>query len=164
MKRIILVRHAKSVGYGYEDDFNRNLTERGETDVEKISSELNMLNIKPDVMVSSPAIRAITTAHIFAENLNFNKNDICEVADIYYGLTTSEFVELIQELPDTAGTAYIFGHNPGFHSYANNLLKYFDGEMPTCSIVGIDFPVDSWKKVSARTGNKAFHLVPRMFR
>ena len=164
MKLIILVRHAKSVAYGYEDDFNRNLTEKGETDAGKISSELSILGIKPDIMVSSPATRAIKTARIFAENLNFDKSNIMEVAKIYYGLSTSEFVELIRGLPDVADTVCIFGHNPGFYSYANNLLEYFNGEMPTCSTVGIDFPVDSWKKVSAGTGNKAFHLVPGMFR
>ena len=164
MKRVILVRHAKSVPYGYDDDFNRNLTEKGETDAEKISSELNIFGIKPDIMVSSPALRAIKTARIFAENLNFNKNNIQKVSEIYYGLSTSEFIELIQELPDTASTVCIFGHNPGFYSYANNLLEYFNGEMPTCSTVGIDFHVDSWKKVSARTGSKAFHLVPKMVR
>ena len=164
MKRIILVRHAKAVPYGYDDDFNRNLTERGETDAEKISLELNNLGIKPDVIISSSAVRAIKTARIFAESLSFNKNDIREEAEIYHGLTTSEFIDLIQKLPDTASTVYIFGHNPCFYSYANNLLEYFNGEMPTCSTVGIDFPVDSWEKVSAGTGNKAFHLVPKMFR
>jgi phosphohistidine phosphatase len=164
MKRVILVRHAKSVPYGYDDDFNRDLTERGETDAGKISSELNKLGIKPDIMISSPAKRAKNTAQIFAENLNFTKSNIREVKDIYHGFTTSEFVELIQELPETATTVYIFGHNPGFNSFANNLLEYFNGDMPTCSTVGIDFQVDSWKKVSARTGSKAFHLVPRMFK
>lgn len=164
MKRIILTRHAKSVAYGYDDDFNRNLTEKGETDAETISSELGALNIKPDAMISSPAVRAIKTARIFAKNLNFNKSDIQEEAKIYHGLTTSEFVELIHELPDMVSTVFVFGHNPGVYSYANNLLEYFNGEMPTCSTVGIDFPVNSWKNVSARTGKKVFHLVPRMFR
>ena len=164
MKRVIIVRHAKSVPYGYDDDFNRDLKDRGKKDAEKISSELYKQGIKPDAFVSSPAKRALKTARIFAENLHFNKSDIRQVEDIYEGLTTSEFLGLIQELPETVNTVCFFGHNPDFYNYVSNLLEYFRDEMPTCSTVAIDFPVDSWKNVSARTGKKAFHLVPRMFK
>ena len=164
MKRVVIVRHAKSVPYGYEDDFNRDLSSRGKNDARLISSELAKRKIIPDIMLSSPAKRAIKTARIFAENLNFGKNEIREIEDIYDGQTTSEFLEMIQSLPDTAKTIFIFGHNPGFHYFASNLLKHFGGDMPTCSTVGIDFKVDLWKEVEARNGNKAFQLIPRMFK
>ena len=59
MKRVVIVRHAKSVPYGYEDDFNRNLTERGEMDATKISLELLQRGIKADIVLSSPAKRAL---------------------------------------------------------------------------------------------------------
>ncbi len=164
MKRVVIVRHAKSVPYGYEDDFNRDLSSRGKNDAGLISSELAKRKIIPDIMLSSPAKRAIKTARIFAENLNFGKNEIRKIEDIYDGQTTSEFLEMIQSLPDTAKTIFIFGHNPGFHYFVSNLLKHFGGDMPTCSTVGIDFEVDLWKEVEARNGNKAFQLIPRMFK
>ncbi len=164
MKRVIIVRHAKSVPYGYDDDFNRDLSSRGKNDAATIGSELHKLNIKPDVMISSPAKRALKTARIFAEQMEFERKNIIEKQDIYDGQTTSEFVEMIQELPEKASTAFFFGHNPGFYYFVGNLLTSFHGDMPTCSTVGVDFDVDSWKKVSARTGRKAFHLVPRMFK
>lgn len=164
MKRVVIVRHAKSVPYGYEDDFNRDLSDRGKSDAQLISQELKRKAIFPDAIISSPAKRAIKTARIFAENLNFNKRDILEIEDIYDGQTTSEFLNMIQKLQDDVDTVFIFGHNPGFHYFVNNLLKHFGGDMPTCSTVGIDFNVDSWKDVEARSGQKAFHLVPRMFK
>jgi len=164
MKRVVIVRHAKSVPYGYEDDFNRDLSNRGKNDAKLVSSELEKKGITPDVMVSSPAKRAIKTARIFAENLNFDKKSIIQNEDIYDGQTTSEFLEMIQGLPENAETAFFFGHNPGFHYFTSNLLKHFGGDMPTCSTVGIDFDADSWKNVEARTGQKAFHIVPRMFK
>lgn len=164
MKQVIIVRHAKSVPYGYEDDFNRILTERGEKDTAKVSSELQRRGVNADAMVSSPAKRALKTAHIFAENLGFEKNQIIEVKDIYSGMTTSEFLKLIHQLPKSADTAFFFGHNPDFHSFVNNLLKDFGSDMPTCSTVGIDFDVARWEDVEARSGEKAFHLIPRMFR
>ena len=163
MKRVVIVRHAKSVPYGYEDDFNRGLSDRGKKDAAKISSELYSLGTKPDAMVSSPAKRAIKTARIFAENLDFDKHQITEVKEIYHGMTTSGFLELIHELPETAQTAFFFGHNPPVHYFVANLLKDFGGDMPTCSTVGIDFNVLRWEEIEARTGRKAFHLIPKMF-
>lgn len=164
MKRVVIVRHAKSVPYGYEDDFNRDLKERGKNDARLVSSELKERRVTPDVMVSSPAKRAIKTARIFAGNLNFNKKNIQKAEDIYDGLTTSGFLEMIQGLPENAKTVFFFGHNPGFLYFTSNLLEHFGGDMPTCSTVGIDFEVDSWKSVEAGTGKKAFQLVPGMFK
>ena len=164
MKRVFIVRHAKAVPYGYDEDFTRDLTDKGVNDAQRIGRELKSLDIVPDSMISSPANRAIQTALIFAENMGFNKKNILEIEDIYNGLTTSEFLGLINELPDSAKTAFIFGHNPSFHYFVNNLLEHFNDDMPTCSTVAIDFNVDSWKKVEARSGKKAFQLVPKMFK
>ena len=164
MKRVVIIRHAKSVHYGYDDDFNRDLSSRGKSDAAIIGSELKKRNIKPDVMISSPAKRAIKTARIFAEQLDFERNKIIEKQDIYDGQTTSEFVEMIQNLPESASNVFIFGHNPGFYYFVGNLLVSFHDDMPTCSTVAIDFKVNSWSEIEARTGKLAFQLIPRMFR
>ena len=164
MKRVIIVRHAKAVPYGYDDDFTRDLTDRGVNDAQHIGKELKKIGITPDTMISSPANRAIQTAHNFAENMDFDKKMIIEIEDIYHGLTTSEFLRLIQQLPEDAETAFFFGHNPAFHYFVNNLLEHFRDDMPTCSTVAIDFNVETWKKVEARTGKKAYQLIPAMFK
>lgn len=65
MKRVVIVRHAKSVPYGYDDDFHRDLTERGLLDAEKISSQLKDRGIIPDLVMASPATRTMHTATIF---------------------------------------------------------------------------------------------------
>jgi phosphohistidine phosphatase len=164
MKRIVIVRHGKAVPYGYEDDFNRDLRERGVNDAGLVSHELNKQNIFADLMISSPAKRAIKTARVFAENLKYPEKNIVEMEDIYDGLTTGEFVEVIQQLPQDADTVFFFGHNPGFYYFVANLLPEFYGDMPTTSTVGIDFEVNTWQEVETRSGKLAFHLVPRMFK
>lgn len=164
MKRVIIVRHAKAVPYGYEDDFSRDLRERGKNDAKLVSEELQKRNVKADTIIASPAKRALKTARIFAEYLSFNKKEIVENEDIYRGLTTSEFVEIIQRLPENTETALFFGHNPGVYYFVSNLAKDFHSDMPTCSTVVIDFDVDSWQNIEARTGKLAFQLVPRMFK
>jgi phosphohistidine phosphatase len=164
MKRVVIVRHAKAVPYGYEDDFNRDLRDRGKNDAKLVSEELNALEIKPDAMISSPAKRALKTARIFAEHLGFDAKKIREIPEIYDGLTTSEFVDLIQSLDDNLQTVFFFGHNPGFHIFTGNLLKSYHDDMPTCATVGIDFQADKWEQVQARTGENAFRLIPKMFK
>ena len=130
MKRVVIVRHAKAVPYGYDEDFTRDLTDRGVNDAGLVSRELKNMGIKPDRMISSPANRALQTALIFSESLEFNKKQIQEIQNIYEGLTTSEFLNMIQHLPNDVNTVFFFGHNPGFHYFAGNLLKDYLGEMP----------------------------------
>jgi phosphohistidine phosphatase len=164
MKRVLIVRHAKAVPYGYDDDFTRNLTDRGMNDAQRIGKELKKMGITSDKMISSPANRAIQTATIFAENLDFNKTQIVEIENLYEGMTTSGFIGLINNLTEELQTVFFFGHNPSFQYFVNNLLERFNDDMPTCSTVAIDFNVDSWKKVEARSGKKAFQLIPAMFK
>jgi len=155
MKRLVIVRHGKAVPYGYENDFERDLRDRGKNDAARISSELKSRNILPDF---------IKTARIFAKNLGYPSGKIQEEPGIYEGLTTDEFIDMIQKLPEEVSTAFFFGHNPGFYYYVANLLSAFNGDMPTSSAVGIDFEGDSWKTVEARSGKMAFHLMPRLLK
>ena len=162
MKRVVIVRHAKSVHYGYDNDFNRDLTDRGETDAEKISLKLHAMNLLPDLVVSSPATRALHTATIFCHNLNYNPDKIQQQQDLYDGLTTQELVDFLQKLPEEMKTVYIFGHNPSVYYMVYNLVKYFNSDMPTCSTVALDFEVEKWKDATARGAKIAFQLVPKM--
>ena len=161
MKRVIIVRHAKSVPYGYDDDFHRDLTERGVSDALKISQKLKDQVIFPDLVISSPATRTMHTASVFCQNLEYNPTKIVQIEDLYEGMTTQSFIELLQALPETAQTVFVFGHNPTVYYLAYNLVKYFNSDMPTCSTVALDFPVEKWHDVSARVGQLAFQLTPK---
>lgn len=161
MKRVIIVRHAKSVPYGYDDDFHRDLTERGEEDANKISNRLNELGIVPDRIIASPAVRTMHTSAIFCKNLGFDLKSVQEEASFYGGVTTQRFVELLQQLPEEVQTVFVFGHNPTVYYLVYNLLKNFTADMPTCSTVVLDFEVQNWKDVAARGGKMAHHITPK---
>ena len=161
MKRVIIVRHAKSVPYGYDNDFNRDLTERGEADAEKISLKLQEMGLSPDLVVASPATRTMHTAAIFCRNLKYEQAAIQQEEDLYDGLTTQEFVDFLQKLPEQMQTIYIFGHNPTVYYLVYNLVKYFNSDMPTCSTVALDFQVNKWEEVTARGAKIAFQLTPK---
>jgi len=161
MKRVIIVRHAKSVPYGYDNDFYRDLTERGESDAEKISERLKSLGVSPDLVIASPATRTMHTATIFCQNLDYHSTKIRKEEVLYEGLTTQSFIEMLQALAETVQTVFVFGHNPTVYYLAYNLVKYFNSDMPTCSTVALDFPVEKWSEVSARGAQLAFQLTPK---
>jgi phosphohistidine phosphatase len=164
MKRVVIVRHAKAVPYGYDDDFSRKLRDRGKDDANRISSKLMGDGVKADLIISSPANRALKTAKIYAENFRYQINAIQIEDELYEGMTTQEFIDLLREISEEVQTVFVFGHNPQVYHLTNNLVKLFNSDMPTCSTVGVDFDVQSWKEVSARGGDLAFHLIPRMLK
>lgn len=161
MKRVVIIRHAKSVSFGYDNDFYRDLTDRGENDAEKISEKLYNLNIKPDKVIASPATRAMHTATIFCKKVGYEPAKIQKEDLLYSGITTQGFVDMLHELPETVETVFVFGHNPTVYYLAYNLVKYFNSDMPTCSTVVLDFAVEKWADVSARGGVVAMQLTPK---
>ena len=161
MKHVIIVRHAKSVPYGYDNDFHRDLTDRGINDAEKISTRLKESGIVPDLVIASPALRTMHTARIFCKNLGYDVESIRQEADFYEGATTRDFIEVFQQLPEEVQTVFVFGHNPGVYYLVSNLMKYFNADMPTCSTVAVDFPVEKWTEVAERGGKLAFQHVAK---
>jgi phosphohistidine phosphatase len=153
MKRLVLIRHAKAVHWGYDDDFNRELTERGENDASRVGNRLGTLGLVPDIIISSPASRAFQTAVIFAGQLNFQQNKIEKKHELYHGLTTGELIDLVHSMPEETNCLFIFGHNPAFEYFAHGLCRSFNGVMPTSSAVVIDFKVNLWSEVTARSGH-----------
>lgn len=161
MKRVIIVRHAKSVHTGYDDDFHRDLADRGFSDADMISMKLKDQDIYPDLVIASPATRAMNTATIYCQNLGYDVARIRQEIDMYEGLSTQNFVDLLQELTEEVQTVFVFGHNPTVYYLVSNLVKYFNSDMPTCSTVGLEFNVDKWADISARVGQIAFQLTPK---
>ncbi|MGD9558519.1 MAG: histidine phosphatase family protein [Mangrovibacterium sp.] len=164
MKRIVIVRHAKAVPFGYDDDFNRKLRSQGKEDARILSLALKENRVSPDLILSSPAKRALKTAEIFASTLRYPASRIMVEEELYEGLTTQDFLEIIRNLPENVQSVFVFGHNPTVYYLVNNLVKLFNSDMPTCSTVGIDFEAESWKEINAREGKVVFHLMPRMYK
>lgn len=165
MKRVILVRHAKAVPYGYDDDFSRDLKNpRGLNDARKVGFGLREYSVIPDLMISSPARRALKTAKIFAEVLNYPSGNIRCEDDLYEGISTHEFIEKMNNLADELNVVFVFGHNPTLYYIIKGLAPSFNEEMPTCSTVAIEFKVKSWKEVAAGGGDFVFQLTPSMIK
>ena len=147
MKRVILVRHAKSISHGYDQDYDRTLTERGEEDAQTISIELQRLTIHPNLIIASPAVRTTQTARIYAQTLNYPVNKILFEKKLYSGKSVENFLLMLQELEDEKETVMVIGHNPTVYYYIHYLMHNFTDDVPTCSTVAIDFDVERWSQL-----------------
>lgn len=149
---MFLVRHAKSSWDERGiDDFDRPLKSRGHADAPIMGRRLLNRHIRPDVILSSPANRAITTARYIARELNYSTADIIEDKLLYHA-TADEILEIIQEVSPNATCAILVGHNPGL----TDSVLYLSGEgienVPTCGVVEIEFPATAWNEVQPRSG------------
>lgn len=158
MKTLILNRHAKSDwGNASLSDFDRPLNKRGNNDLPIMVQRFLDRNINPDLIISSPAKRAITTAKAFAEAL---KKDIKEEMEIYNS-SENYFRNNLHNFDDRHSIVLVFGHNPDFTS----LATFYSGErftnIPTCGIACIDFEIDSWKDVNKENGKLRFFDYPK---
>lgn len=162
MKRLYLVRHAKSdwTMDGLSDK-DRPLNSRGYTDAKIMARELKNKKIIPDLIISSPAIRAISTALIFAEIL---KLDLLKVVinKTLYDSGIKEYVRCVSEIDSNIKTIMLFGHNPVITDYVSSLTASFAKEMPTCCIVGILSNTNDWKFFTNKTNRLIYYDYPKM--
>ncbi|MGM9478431.1 SixA phosphatase family protein [Pedobacter sp. GSP4] len=158
-KQLLLVRHGKS-DWGNLDlkDFDRPLNKRGKENAPEMAERLINRGFKFDLMVSSPAKRAKSTAKYFAEAYQV---DQIQYEESIYEAGTRALLHVVNQLTDDADTVIMFGHNPGFTDFANELSGADIYNIPTAGMVLISFPFDSWQMVSKGTGQLVFFDYPK---
>jgi phosphohistidine phosphatase len=146
MKTLYLVRHAKS---GKDDpslaDRDRPLDDRGHREAPKMGKRLAKRDAKPDLIVSSPALRALATAELIAEALDYRTKDI-EVDDRLYASDVNTLLGVIHKLGDKQDRVMLVGHNPEFSELAHQLASEIT-DMPTCAVAEFGFGSKSWSDV-----------------
>ena len=149
---LTLVRHAKSswdhVGL---QDFDRPLNERGLRNTPEMGKRLVKRGYKPDVIISSPAKRAITTAEIIAAEIGFDKDHILQEPAIY-AAGLSALVDIVTRIDDEYQSTMLVGHNPGFTELCNYLCAARIDNVPTCGIVRIKFRTNAWNTIAKHDG------------
>jgi phosphohistidine phosphatase len=145
MKTLILVRHAKSShSFGFSSDFDRPLNDRGFREASEMGKKLFKKKILIDQFVSSPAIRAKTTAELFAAEYNHKMKDILFIPVLYHA-EPDQFSETIDSLNDSCEQVAIFSHNPGITEFASSLTNTHIIQMPTSSVFAVTANINHWK-------------------
>ena len=152
MKKLYLIRHAKS---SWEDhilsDHDRPLSDRGRRDAPIVGDILKSQKVKPNLVISSTARRAMKTAKIFSTILGYPIEDIVTDSKIYEA-TTQDLLNVITKIDDANKTVLVFGHNPAFTVLANLLGDKYIDNMPTCAVSEFELKVKSWKDVGVDSG------------
>ena len=161
MKILYLVRHAKSSWKNPDlDDFERPLNKRGKRDAPVMGRFLRDKDILPDMLISSPAVRAKKTAKIIAENLAYSKNKINFDHEIYEA-STKGLLMIISNINNKYNTVMLVGHNPSMTYVANTISKRRIDNIPTCGIICIELNITSWKEISENCGKLIFFEYPK---
>jgi len=162
MKKLIIIRHAKSDWQDTTlDDFDRPLNERGMQDAPFIGKFLKEKGLLPDLIISSPALRAITTAEIIAKEVEYTKAIVPN--QYIYEAYVNTLQEIVSFIYDENDTVYLIGHNPGVSALAY-MLSDMKESIPTCAVVEIDFECDSWMDVSKENAALVSYDFPKKLR
>ena len=161
MKTLYLMRHAKS-SWSFDDltDKERPLNDRGREDAPVMGQALARRSIKLDLLVSSPAVRALSTAALVAHELGYPPNRI-EVIDGIYRAEVLDMLAIVRGLPDAAESVLLLGHNNTITDFANLLSPSQLNEMPTAAIVCLKFSCDHWAEVDRANAEFYFYDYPR---
>lgn len=160
MKTLYLLRHAKS---SWDDaalrDFERPLNKRGRRAAPLVGEYMRGQNIRPDLVVSSPAERAKQTTALVAEAAGLPAAGV-RYDERIYDADVPRLLEVVSRLDAAAQEAMLVGHNPGFE----DLLRHLTGEdvrMPTAALACVRLDLDEWGEVGEGAGRLEWLVKPK---
>ncbi len=161
MKTIYFLRHAKSSWKDAElSDIDRPLNKRGKLNAPLMGRYMRKLKVKPQLIISSPSKRTMTTALIVADKIGYEERNI-KIDMHLYGANVAQIAQLVHHLDDTLKKVMLVGHNPAF----TLIVDYFTGKpidnLPTCGLVQIDFKAKTWKEIAPKAGSLELFEFPK---
>ena len=160
-KTLYLVRHAKSSWKDHSlADIDRPLNKRGRRSAPDMGKRLKDQGHEPDLIVSSPANRAFTTARKIAKQTGYDSSEIVIDKRMYFS-GTGGMRELLEELDDRYQKVMIVGHNPAMTGLLYDLAESSVFNMPTCAIAVIGFDMESWSDLYSTAGDLLGYDYPK---
>ena len=160
MKTLILVRHAKS---SRDDpalpDRERPLNDRGLKDAPMMGQRLAKAHVKPDLIVSSPAVRALTTAQAIAREIGYDEHHV-EVDERLYATSSDALLAIVHTLDKKLDRVMLFGHNPEFTALAHRLSDEVV-DMPTCAVAEFRYDTKTWADIGGIAPAKVALSAPK---
>ena len=152
MKRLYLVRHAKSSwDHPGLDDFDRPLNERGMRDALDMGKYLAKLGVLPDVIVTSPAVRARQTSEVLAPDMRIPVDNLREDGRIY-AASVPVMLEVMRGWDETWNRVMMVGHNPGIAEMVVLLTGEYIDHVPTCTVMEIELDATCWADILPECG------------
>lgn len=159
MKTLLILRHGKSSWANRSTpDHDRPLKGRGDRDAWRMGHELRQRDLIPDLVLSSTALRAKTTAALAAESAGYT-GTITETRELYLSAARQQ-LEVIAELAGDAERVLVVGHNPTSEDLVENLTGA-EVRMTTANLACLDLQIETWAELPRATGTLRFLLRPK---
>lgn len=144
MKTLTLIRHAKSSwGNAGLIDRERPLNKRGERDAPVMGKRVFDAGIRPALIISSPAVRAWSTAKIIAKELGYPIEFLQRENDLYLA-SLDDLLDVVASQDATANNLMLFAHNPGLTQMVNFLSPGLTDNLPTTGVASFNIESDDW--------------------
>lgn len=161
MKTLFILRHAKSSWDNPElSDHDRPLNNRGKKNAPEMGKRLRKKEILPDLLLSSTAVRAFSTAKKVANEVGYPKSKIIETRELYHA-EIEDLMDIVRMQNDSVKSLMIVGHNPGLTDFANYVADAGINNIPTAGIVAVRFPIELWYQVKPQSGIVLFFDYPK---
>ncbi len=168
MRRLMLLRHAKSDWSDRLTDIERPLAKRGEKAAPMMGAYMAAEHLVPDCAMVSPARRARETWALVAPAFKETVKQVSEPR--LYEAEPEDILAVVRGAKTTVKTLMVVGHNPGFEDLAVELIGHGDRyafarlkqKFPTAALAVIDFAVDTWSAVNPHDGRLDRFVTPRM--
>ncbi|WP_028079180.1 SixA phosphatase family protein [Solimonas soli] len=164
MRQLTVVRHAKS---SWDDpglsDFERPLNDRGQRDAPRMAVWTRQAVGVPDAIVSSPALRALTTARLFAVTLGIDVDHLL-IQNRVYEASLPTLLRMVRGFDDRYRHIMLFGHNPGLSELVHALARCPFDQLPTCAVVQIEFGIKQWSEAAEHDGHLLRYQFPKQLR
>ena len=150
MKTLYVLRHAKS---SWDDrdlaDFDRPLNDRGKTNAPFMGEVMKQNGFAPEVIFSSPAVRARETARLVKESAELDAE--IKHNERIYEASPRTLSQVASSIDDRFASAMIVGHNPGMEGFVRLLTGQLES-MPTAALAVIDLDILGWEQIGETTG------------
>jgi phosphohistidine phosphatase len=156
MRRLLLLRHAKSDWPNGVSDLERPLAERGRRDAPRMGRYLAGEMLIPDLVLVSPALRTRQTWELASAELA--EKIPVRLEPRIYEAPPERLLLAIREQPDTIRTLMLVGHNPGSQALALMLTGFGDRyaasrmatKYPSAGLAVLDLPEGGWGELAPR--------------
>lgn len=160
-KTLYLIRHAKAQQQSIDNrDYSRELADRGVRDASLIGSYFKQHGYSVDMFISSPAARALATAELMAQQIEYKLEAIHTNEELYMA-SVRTFLQVVNQLKDDWESVAITSHDPTVTYLGEHLSNAEVGHMPTGSVMAIKFDTDHWEEISENTGTLEKFITPR---
>ena len=160
MKKLTIIRHAKSDWSFDVPDMERTNSKRGKNDVKIMAELIDTVDCFPQIIYSSPSKRTVQTYEFFLKYSTVFKNIEFQESDQLYDFSGYNVLEFIRNIDDAYSSVMLFSHN----NSCSFLTAELGGEykhVPTCGIIIFDFDVSLWSQIS---NGKLNHYFPKSYR